>query len=89
MIDEIIQIIFRGIVLGVLYFEITGANDTNIENVVLFVSFYTAMIYGASLAGIDTNVITNAFLTKTVFTLVDERVRKHETQDPAKKPRLF
>ena len=51
-------------------------NDTTIENIALFVSFYLAMVYGATITGIDANVITSAFLTKTVFSLVDERIKR-------------
>ena len=68
--------LLKGIVLSLLYLEITRSNDTTIENIVLFTSFYLSMIYGASMTGIDENVITSAFLTKTVFTLVDERIKK-------------
>jgi hypothetical protein len=39
------------------------------------------MIYGAIMTDINPTVITSAFLTKTVFTLVDERIRKKETQE--------
>lgn len=66
----------KGIVLSLLYLEITRANDTTLENIILFTSFYLSMIYGATLTGIDENVITSAFLTKTVFTLVDERIKR-------------
>jgi hypothetical protein len=68
--------LIKGIILSLLYLQITKANDTTIENITLFVSFYLAMIYGATITGIDENVITSAFLTKTVFSLVDERIKK-------------
>ena len=69
--------LIKGIILSLLYLQITKANDTTIENITLFVSFYLAMIYGATITGIDENVITSAFLTKTVFSLVDERIKKN------------
>lgn len=68
--------LIKGIVLSLLYLQITKANDTTMENITLFVSFYLAMSYGATITGIDENVITSAFLTKTVFSLVDERIKK-------------
>jgi hypothetical protein len=68
--------LIKGIVLSLLYLQITKANDTTMENITLFVSFYLSMIYGATITGIDENVITSAFLTKTVFSLVDERIKK-------------
>lgn len=73
--------LIKGIVLSLLYLQITKANDTTMENIALFVSFYLAMIYGATITGIDENVITSAFLTKTVFSLVDERIKKKPDND--------
>ncbi len=66
----------KGLLLAVLYFELTNANDTTFYNIFLFTIFYIAMIYGAILTGIDPNVITSAFLTKAVFTLVDEKIKR-------------
>ena len=76
MFKGLLQQFLKGILIAVLYFEITKANDTNFGNVILFTAFYLSMIYGAILTGIDPNVITSAFLTKTVFTLVDERIKR-------------
>ena len=74
--DNLLVHIIKGLILAILYFEITRSNDTTLQNIVLFVSFYVSMAYGAKVTGVDPNVITNAFLTKTVFTLVDERVKR-------------
>lgn len=73
--------LIKGVILSLLYFEITKANDTTIHNVALFTSFYVSMVYGATITGIDPNVITSAFLTKTVFTLVDERIKRKTDND--------
>lgn len=73
--------LIKGVILSLLYFEITKANDTTIHNVALFTSFYVSMVYGATITGIDPNVITSAFLTKTVFTLVDERIKRKTGND--------
>jgi hypothetical protein len=73
--------LIKGVILSLLYFEITKANDTTIHNVALFTSFYVSMVYGATITGIDPNVITSAFLTKTVFTLVDERIKRKTEND--------
>lgn len=75
----------KGIILSLLYLEITKTNDTTMENIVLFVSFYLAMVYGAKITGIDENVITSAFLTKTVFSLVDERIKRPSQNDKQNK----
>jgi len=66
----------KGILLAFVYFEITNANDTTFYNMGLFTLFYTILIIFAKFINIDTAIITNAFVTKAVFTLVDERIRK-------------
>lgn len=81
MINEIVETLIRGILISLLYFEITKANDTTLYNISLFTMFYSLMIYGAMVTDINPTVITSAFLTKTVFTLVDERIRKKEDKE--------
>jgi hypothetical protein len=76
MFDKFISEIIKGIFLGFLYLQITLANDTTVENITRFTVFYIIIVYGAMLSGVETNVITGAFLTKTIFTLIDERVKK-------------
>lgn len=76
--SEFLQQLTKGILIAVLYFEFTKTNDTTFQNVLLFTSFYISMIYGAKMTNIDPNVITSAFLSKTVFTLVDERIRRKD-----------
>ena len=74
--ENLIQHLFKGLLLAFIYLEMTKTNDMSISNVSLFTLFYLFMIYGAQLTNIDTNVITSAFLTKTVFSLIDERIKK-------------
>jgi hypothetical protein len=75
-----ISTIVKGIILSLLYFEITKANDTTFNNVFYFTFFYTVMIYGSILLGIESNLVTNAFITKTVFTLIDQRIQRKTEQ---------
>lgn len=65
----------KGIILSFLYYEVTRAQDTTFRHIFLFTSFYIIMIYGAMLTDLDTKIVTNAFITKAVFTLVDERLK--------------
>ena len=81
MFRNLLVILLRGLVLSLIYFEITQANDTTLKNLFFFVSFYTIMFSGASLVDIDPTVVTTAFITKTVFTLVDERIKKHDKNE--------
>lgn len=71
----------KGIVLALLYLQITQANDTNTENVLKYAFFYVLMVAGALFSGIEPNVVTNSFITKTIFTLVDERVKKKNVEN--------
>lgn len=74
--EIIIGDIIKGIVLAFIYLEITKANDTNLYNVITFTIFYIIMMNGSYLLKMDPNVVTNAFLTKAIFTLIDERIKK-------------
>lgn len=85
MFEYAVTLIIRGALLGLLYLEITHANDTTPRNIFLFALFYSIMSAGAQATGIDPNVVTTAFVTKTIFTLVDERIKKKENFTNAKK----
>lgn len=75
--SEIPLVVIRGLVLSLLYFYITKANDTTINNVFIFVTFYTIFTFTAISVKMNPDVVTTAFLTKTIFTLIDERIKKH------------
>lgn len=74
--NQFVQELVKGVILSFLYYEVTKAQDTEFQNIFLFTSFYIIMANGAHLLGIDPNVVTNAFITKSIFTLVDERLQK-------------
>lgn len=78
--SEVPLFIIRGLVLSLLYFYITKANDTTLNNIFIFVTFYTIFSITASSVKMNPDVVTTAFLTKTIFTLIDERIKKHEPQ---------
>jgi hypothetical protein len=79
MLPIIIEII-KGIFLAILYFEITQANDSTIYNVSLFTFFYTILVTSSDIIGIQPSIVLNAFMTKTVFTLIDQRINKQDPQ---------
>jgi hypothetical protein len=72
--------VLKGFILAMLYFTITKANDTTVRNVTLFVVFYTIFVSTAIIMNINTDVVTTAFFTKTIFTLVDERIKKKKEE---------
>ena len=76
--------IIKGIILAFIYLEITQANDTNLYNIVTFTIFYVIMMNGSYMLKMDPNVVTNAFLTKAIFTLIDERIKKKNPEDSSK-----
>lgn len=65
-----------GIIISLLYFEVTLVNDTTFQNISLFTLLYLVLIFCAHLTNTDTSIVTNAFITKAVFTLVDERIKQ-------------
>jgi ABC-type siderophore export system fused ATPase/permease subunit len=81
MYKEIAVDIVKGVLLALVYFEITKANDTTLQNVGLFVGFYVIMIISARIADIEPSIVTNAFITKAVFTLVDERIKQKDPKN--------
>jgi hypothetical protein len=72
--DTFTTVTLRGAALGLLYLSATQADDTNLRNIILFTVFYLSMFYGANYLGFDVKIITTAFITKTVFTLIDDRL---------------
>ena len=75
----------KGIFIAILYLQLTQANDTNLQNILVFSAFYVIMVNGAVLADVDPIIVTNAFITKTVFTLIDERIKKSEIDESRSK----
>jgi hypothetical protein len=80
LLQDITVEILKGFLLALVYFEITNANDTNLYNIVLFVGLYVIMTTSARIANIEPQLVTNAFITKAVFTLVDERIKQKDTK---------
>lgn len=75
-IKEMILVIMRGVFLGLTYFTVTKAHDTTFENIIKFTLFYVVLSVCAYLVDIEMRVVTSAFVTKSIFTLVDERINK-------------
>lgn len=65
----------KGAVLAVLYFEITQADDTTLINVLKYTAFYLVVMFVAMLVGVGPQIVLNSFITKTIFTLVDDRIK--------------
>lgn len=78
MLGKFISEIIKGSFIALLYLQITLTNDTTVKNIASFTFFYLLMVYGAIISGIPENAITTAFLTKTVFTLIDERIKRKD-----------
>jgi hypothetical protein len=83
--NMIFSSIIKGLLLSILYFEITHANDTTPRNIFLFTSFFVILFNGAHLLGIDSNVVITAFITKIIFTVVDDRIKKKDNENEKNK----
>jgi hypothetical protein len=70
--------IIKGLFLAILYFTITEADDTTPKNITVFSLCYIIMVNSARVVNIDPNLVTGAFITKTIFTLIDTRGKKLE-----------
>ena len=52
-----------------------------IVGVVAYIAFfYTAMTTSARILGYSENVVVNAFITKMIFTVVDEQIRAKKVE---------
>jgi hypothetical protein len=67
----------RGIVLALVYFESTRQADTTLKNIFIFTFFFVIVIYISDFVSIKREVVIGAFMTKTIFTLVDSRINEN------------
>jgi hypothetical protein len=65
----------RGLLLASLYLLLTVADDFTVKNLINYTIFYVVMTNGAEIADLDPKIVTTAFLTKTVFTLIDDKIK--------------
>jgi hypothetical protein len=77
--------LLKGLFIGTLYLQITGADETTLENIARFAFFFIVMVNGARFIGIDQTVVANAFISKTIFTLVEDRIKKKDVDNDIKK----
>jgi hypothetical protein len=75
---EDLQIVLRGIFLSIIYLGVTVADDMSLTNIIKFSVFYVIFLTVSSNIGIDPKVVTSAFTTKIIFTLLDQRLNKNE-----------
>jgi len=75
--DNLISDFIKGIFIAFLYYQITTADDTTVYNIVTFAIFYVILVNGAMISGIDPIIIRNAYMTKMVFSIVDQRLTKN------------
>jgi hypothetical protein len=78
--NQEIQILLRGLFLSVIYLSVTTADDMSLLNILKFSIFYLMFIFISSSIGIDQNVVTSAFTTKIIFTLIDQRINKNREE---------
>lgn len=72
--------VMRGLFMAFLYLQMTVADDTTVENLAYIAFFYTAMTTSARILGYSENVVVNAFITKMIFTVVDEQIRAKKVE---------
>jgi hypothetical protein len=81
---NLIHELIKGVLIAILYFETTKLNDTTVHNTMFFAGLYLIIIIAANMIGVDISIVTNAFVTKTIFTLVDERITKPDEDKNSK-----
>lgn len=76
----------KGFFLSLIYLTLTEADDTNLQNILVFTLSYVVLLNSAKAVTIDPNFVTNAFITKTIFTLIDQRVNKKNKEQTGPEP---
>lgn len=74
--EKILLDFIKGVFIAFMYYQITTADDMTFNNIVVFAGFYVIILNSAVIAGIDPIIITNAYMTKMVFSIVDQRLTK-------------
>lgn len=72
----------KGFVLACLYVFITKEDDTNISNILKYSTYFFVLILLFLSVGVNSDIITSAFISKTIFTIVDERIKASQKNEP-------
>lgn len=67
--------ILIGIFISLIYLQATSAEDTDITHIFSITLSYVLLKYVADYVDINPDLITNAFITKTIFTIIDVRLK--------------
>lgn len=70
----------RGIFMSLLYFFVTkDPIDSTLTNVITYAAYYVMISLSARALGLGENAAAAAFLSKTIFTAVEERTSQTNT----------
>lgn len=65
----------RGIFLAVLYVFITKEDDTDLRHIIKYTLLFFLLNVLFILAGINKEILVSAFISKSIFLLIDERIK--------------
>lgn len=80
MMNRDLQTVLRGVFLSLIYLSVTTADDMTISNIIKFTLFYVVFLSVSNNIGIDPTVVTSAFTTKIIFTLLEQRLNKNKEE---------
>jgi hypothetical protein len=65
----------RGIFLALLYVFITKEDDTDLRHIIKYALLFFLLNILFILAGINREILVSAFISKSIFILIDERIK--------------
>ena len=72
---SLIKEILIGVFISLIYLQATSEEDTDITHIFSIALTYVLLKYIADYVDINPDLITNAFITKTIFTIIDVRLK--------------
>ena len=78
--DILLKDISIGVFLSLLYLEMTLANDTTFRNIINYTLYFVVLVNSARLLNVNSEIIVNSFITKTIFTVIDERMKRYASE---------
>jgi hypothetical protein len=67
----------RGIFLALLYVFITKEDDTDLRHIIKYTLLFFLLNILFILAGINKEILVSAFISKSIFILIDDRIKSN------------
>jgi hypothetical protein len=67
--------LIKGLFLACLYVFVTKDDDTTLSNILKYTTYFFILILSFLSVGFNADIIASAFISKTIFIIIDERIK--------------